>query len=105
MVKHLETPIIAWSFAPQPQRLKGLNVEDHQADQVQGTLLESKVVSLWNYYKILQDFQVFTPSPSDWVNRAAAGFIAIYAEHLGTRLHFPHLFIIKIFNLYKIIPV
>lgn len=88
----------------QSRRSKGLNIEDHRPNQVQGTLSKSKVVNLQNYQKILHDFQASTTSPNDQVNRAPIGSIS--TEHLNAGLHFSlHPFIVKIFNLYKVIPM
>lgn len=118
LVRRLENPIAAktsgfeeiasYQFPEnsQSQRLKGPNVKDLRLNQVQGILLESKIIGLQNYYKILRDFQVSIHSLSDQVNEVPACSIAIYAEHLNIGFCFLfHPFIIKVFNLYKVVPV
>lgn len=73
--------------------------------QVNNILTKFTIAHLRNYFQILQGIQVHIPDLDDRVNRAPPRHIAIYEEHLWARLHFPlHPFIIKIFNLYHIIP-
>lgn len=87
-------------------KTKGPNVEDLRLEQVKGSLTKSKIASLWTYCKISQDIQVSTPRSNDRMNRAPLGSIAVYNNHLKTGLRFPlHPFIVKIFNLYKVISV
>lgn len=52
----------------------------------------------------MQDFQVSTPKYDDKMNRASPRSIAIYKDHLKTRLHFSlYPFITRIFISYKVV--
>lgn len=90
---------------PSPVRMKG-SVEDLHSGQVKSFLKEFKVANLKNYDKISQDIQVSTSIFDDRMNRVPIGIIAIYKDHLKAGLHFSlQPFIIRIFNLYKVIWV
>lgn len=58
-------------------------------ESIRSTITESRLASLWKYYKIPHDLLAFIPHSSERINKPPPGSIAMYEEQLKVGLHFP----------------